>query len=63
MHISIESCINTKLFLYFLKWYCFGTTYTMFDVHSDFRFAFLRGQDKEASFGQEAASAVASVDT
>ena len=56
-------CINTKQFLCFLTWYCIGTTLTIFDMHSDFRFAFLMGHYKAASVEQEAASAVASVGT
>ena len=45
--ISIRcSCINTKQFLYFVNWYCFGTSQTMFYMHSDFRFALFRGRYK-----------------
>ena len=40
------SCINIKQFLYFVNWYCFGTSQTMFYMHSDFRFALLRGRYK-----------------
>ena len=52
------SCINTMQFLYFVNWYCFGTMcIQMFGLLSS-------GVDiKGASFEQEAASAVASVDT
>ena len=44
------SCINTKQFLYFLNWYCFGTTYTKIDIHSDCRFAFLGNQYQGSKF-------------
>ena len=40
------SCINTKQFLYFVNWYCFGISETMFYVHSDFWFAFFRARYK-----------------
>ena len=57
------SCINTKQFLYFVNWYCFGTSVTLFYMHSEFRFALFRVDIKAANVEQEAASAVAPVDT
>ena len=45
------SCINIKQFLYFVNWYCFGTSSIMFHVFQDFRFALFRGRYKGSKCG------------
>ena len=57
------SYLNTKQVLYFLNWYFLGTTLTVFDMLPDFRFSSSGVNIKAAYVEQEAAPAVASVDT